>query len=475
MRDIDAHAATVRSSPTGDPALQPAEALGDVRPEVVVDLMLACSCWNGADLVVLQPGEGVHDLSVKRGSVTLAKLGVDRDVADAAVARLALIAGLDPLLPSGSPEAKNSLARVDVVSGAVRSELLVSVAASVRGLEAEVRSLVRSEATPAVTRPLVRCTRCAAVQAAGSLRCALDGGELEPAVDNPSPGGLIGCWRLLARLGSGTTGTVFAAEHVLIGRLAAIKLLHASLSSAPVLVSRFLAEARAVCRLRHPNVVEVTDFGLLTTGQPYLVMERLTGLDLARRLEVDRVLQPVVVLRIAREIARALEAAHAEGIVHNDLKPENVVLLEGSTDEAPRLKVIDFGASSLAERQEDERGVLYGTPEYVAPERARGAPADGRADLYSLGVILYEMLTGGFPISGATPGETLLAQLTSTPPAPASPLGPLPLGVTQLVGRALRKSPDERQQSASELLAEVERALEDLARDGWRRWLPSLP
>jgi serine/threonine-protein kinase len=217
--------------------------------------------------------------------------------------------------------------------------------------------------------------------------------------------------------------------------------------------------------------VEVTDFGLLATGQPYLVMERLSGADLADWLEKHGALPPVSALRIAREIALALEAAHAAGIVHNDLKPENVVLLDQSTAEAPRLKVVDFGASSLAGLPDEDKSV-FGTPAYMAPERIQLAYADGRADLYALGVMLHEMISGSQPFGGSTSEELLNAHLTTEPPLLTSPFGPLPPAVTRLVHRALRKQPNERHQSAAELLIELDRALDDLGRGEWRRWLP---
>jgi serine/threonine-protein kinase len=469
---VDAHAATVRSAPA-DLALAAAEPLEGIDPRTLIELMLGCPLWSGADLVVLQPAAEGHELLVKRRSSTLAKLAIEGDRGDAAVARLALLAGLDPLVAIGSPEGRVNVARLQVRSEGASAELLIAVGASARGLEAEVRVLTGPPVSARSGATMQRCTRCGAIQAAGDARCALDGGVLEPAVDDASPGGAIGAWRILDCLGVGATGTVLAAEHALLGRAGAVKVLHASLAQAPVTVRRFLAEARAACRLRHPNVVEVTDFGLLATGQPYLVMERLRGGDLATRLGANGALPPVVALRMAREIARALEAAHAAGIVHNDLKPENVVLLEDCSDEAPRLKVVDFGASSRAGGvDEEERGILYGTPEYMAPERIQGATADGRADLYALGVMLYEMLTGSLPFSRDTPAASMQAQLEMVLPPPVSPFGAVPPSLTRLVERAVRKEPDERHQSATEMAGDIERALADLGRDDWRRFLP---
>lgn len=471
-RGIDAHAATMRSIVPGDPAIEPAERL-DISPAALVELMLGAALWCDADLVVLEPVEGAHQVLVKRGTSTLAKLAVDRDTGDAAVARLALLTGLDPLVASGSLEGDVNVARQVVRAGADRAEVLVSVGASSEGLEAEVRTQnVSTTATNQASQAVKRCTVCGAVQSAAHRRCALDGGALVLAVDDPRPGGAIGAWRVLSQLGVGASGTVLAVEHAVIGRAGAVKVLHVTMNEAPLAVRRFLVEARAACRLRHPNVVEVTDFGVLANGQPYLVMERLSGAQLADRLDTEGALPPAVALSIAREIARALEAAHAAGIVHNDLKPENVVLLDGSTDDAPRLKVVDFGASSLAGVPDEEKGVVYGTPAYMAPERVQSDVVDPRSDLYAVGIMLHEMLGGVLPFPGPTPEAMLKAHIDTPAPPAQSPFGALPPSVLRLVERVLRKRADARHQTATEMLGDLERALADLGRSDWRRWLP---
>ncbi|MEJ7733840.1 MAG: serine/threonine-protein kinase [Polyangiaceae bacterium] len=472
-RRVDAHAATMRSILPGDPALEPAERL-EISPAALVELMLGAAIWCDADLVVLQPADGgEHQLLVKRAAMTLAKLAVERDTGDAAVARLALLTGLDPLVASGSLEGHVNVARQVVRAAEDRAEVLVTVGASSEGLEAEVRTQsVSSTAASQASHALKRCTQCGAVQSAAHRRCALDGGMLVLAIDDPRPGGAIGAWRVLSKLGVGASGTVFAVEHALIGRAGAVKVLHVTVQEAPLAVRRFLVEARAACRLRHPNVVEVTDFGVLASGQPYLVMERLAGAQLAERLDAEGALQPKVALSIAREIARALEAAHAAGIVHNDLKPENVVLLEGSTDETPRLKVVDFGASSLAGVPDEEKGVVYGTPAYMAPERVQSDVVDPRSDLYAVGIMLHEMLGGVLPFPGPTPEAMLKAHIDTMAPPAQSPYGPLPPSVLRLVERVLRKRADTRHQTATELLADLERAITDVGRSDWRRWLP---
>jgi serine/threonine-protein kinase len=173
------------------------------------------------------------------------------------------------------------------------------------------------------------------------------------------------------------------------------------------------------------------------------------------------------------QLALGVEALHARGVVHRDLKPSNVILLEGSTDEAPRLKLVDFGAACLANAATDEGDAIIGTPAYMSPEHARGEPTDGRTDLYALGVVLFEMLTGTVPFDGDDAQEILLKHLSHPAPVPRAPTGPLPTAVTRVVARALRKSADERYQNADEMLADIERAIAALTRRDWRRWLPT--
>jgi len=265
-------------------------------------------------------------------------------------------------------------------------------------------------------------------------------------------------------------GFVISGEHALLGKPVAIKLLHRTMDQDPLAGRRFLAEARATSWIRHPNIVDVIDYGLLADGRPYIVMERLEGESLQDRLDRTSVIEPVLALLLAREIALALGAAHEGGVVHLDLKPSNVVLLDALDESAPRIKLIDFGVAERVGTRPGEE--LTGTPAYMSPEHARGDPADGRSDLYALGIIMYEMLTGTVPFTGANIWAILKAHMLDEPPIVFSPIRQLPEAVVNVVSRALRMNADERHQSASELVAEIDRGLVSLRRKEWQRWLP---
>jgi tRNA A-37 threonylcarbamoyl transferase component Bud32 len=460
-------------SPLEPPALL-AEPLTAIRPAILADLMLACPLTHKADLATLEPREDAHVLRVKRGDATLAERWVPADVGHAAIVRLALIAGLDPLVDASSPEGTSNSAKVAIRAGSDTAESLISIRASAAGLDAELRALaVNGRAIePRSGGQLKHCQRCHAFQAPQHRVCEIDGGALADVEDDPSPGGVVGTYLVRARLGTGGSGAVFSAEHALIGRPAAVKVLRMSAAGAPLLARRFLSEARAACRVRHPNLVEVIDYGLLRDGRPFIVMERLAGEPLSARLARSGALAPLAALRLAREVALGLGAAHDSGVVHNDVKPSNIMLLEGSQDQAPRLKLIDFGAASPLGDAGDDGEWIVGTPGYLAPERVRGEPADGRADLYALGVVLYEMLSGSNPWKTIPSAHLLQTIRALSPPPLTSPFGVLPRPVIRLVARALAVEPDERHQTAREMAADLEHAALVLDREGFRRWLP---
>jgi serine/threonine protein kinase len=271
-----------------------------------------------------------------------------------------------------------------------------------------------------------------------------------------------GRYRILRVLGEGGMGTVYAAEHVEIGKGVAVKILHPAYSRQQDLVERFRREARAASRIGNPHIIDVTDFGTTEDGCAYFVMEHLDGIDLADVLSHERRLELPRAVQITSQICRALEAAHAAGVIHRDLKPENIFLVarDGSTD---FVKVLDFGiARSLG--QDSSRltnpGIAMGTPEYMAPEQAMGGLADRRSDIYSVGALLYEMVTGTPPHGEAEEASPLKKQ---EPPRPPRELRPdLPEELEIVILRALEADPAKRQQRMS--------ALEyDLTKTQWGR------
>jgi serine/threonine protein kinase len=273
-----------------------------------------------------------------------------------------------------------------------------------------------------------------------------------------------GRYRIDELIGEGGMGRVYLAEHVEIGKRVAIKILHPVYSRMPDLVERFRREARAASKIGHPHIVDVTDSGTTADGSVYFVMEYLEGVELASVIDREGALDIARALRITTQICRALAAAHAVGIIHRDLKPENVFLTvrEGAAD---FVKVLDFGIAKSSEAEEargkrlTHPGMAMGTPEYMSPEQAAGRPADERCDVYAVGAILYEMLTGAPPYDGDNFMEILTKKATVDPAAPNTLRPEIPPMVEVLVTSAMARDPEKRPPSMEAFEYEVTKAL----------------
>jgi serine/threonine protein kinase len=281
-------------------------------------------------------------------------------------------------------------------------------------------------------------------------------------------GTIVGQYQLLAELASGGMGTVYRAKHELIDRVAAVKLLKPEFSANPEIVERFFNEARAATAIRHPGIVEVLDFGFLSSGNAYLVMEFLEGQTLSARLLDRGRLSEAECAMITKGVASALGAAHAKGIIHRDLKPDNVFLCpDPDMPSGERPKVLDFGIAKLADDgtkvNQTRTGTLMGTPAYMAPEQARAAgEIDPRADLYALGCMMYEMLTGATPFVAEGAGELIALQLFGTPQDLRQRMPSVSPEMASLVMRLLEKDPNARPQSAAEVNEILTRAIPSL-------------
>ena len=273
-------------------------------------------------------------------------------------------------------------------------------------------------------------------------------------------GTVIGTYRVLRKLGEGGMGAVYLAEHSLLGRQAAIKVLQPALSRDQVIVQRFFNEARAATAIADPGIVQIFDFGYHTDGSAYIVMELLEGEPLDRRVERLGRLQPVDALRILRQVASSLAAAHARGIVHRDLKPENIYLVpDREVAHGERPKLLDFGIAKLTgdtdSKVKTNTAAVMGTPMYMSPEQCRGAGhVDHRSDLYSLGCVLYHLLVGRPPFDGEGVGDIIACHLREPAPVPSASVSGIPPEVDALTLRLMAKAADQRFASATEL-AEV--------------------
>ncbi|HKA91651.1 MAG TPA: serine/threonine-protein kinase [Haliangiales bacterium] len=270
----------------------------------------------------------------------------------------------------------------------------------------------------------------------------------------------LGNYRILREIGVGGMGTVYLGQHLAIGRLAAVKVLLPELSGNPDMVARMFNEARLAASLRHPGLVEVYDFGQLADGRAYIVMEYLEGESLQAivgrrgRLPID------LAVSLMRQTASALGAAHQKGIIHRDLKPENVfVVRDDEVAFGVRARILDFGVAKLVTEPRGgglvtRTGSLLGTPVYMSPEQCRGAGAlDWRTDIYSLGCVLFEAVTGRrlFYFEGV--GEVIAAHMFAAVPRPSSIAAEIPTWLDDVILRMLAKRPDDRPQSMDEVAA----------------------
>jgi len=324
------------------------------------------------------------------------------------------------------------------------------------------------------------CPRCSASCDPTHGFCYACGAELTgpaPTAEDTLLGRTLpGGYRVTHLIGVGGMGRVYCAEQVALGRTVAVKVVHPHLADDDQAAGRFLTEARAASRLGHPNSVAILDFGRTHDGQAYLVMEYLRGRDLARVNQAEGPLPPARIVDVLRQALSALEEAHALGIVHRDIKPDNIVL-EPLRSGHDFVKVVDFGLAKLLEGGPASAGgaltrpgLVCGTPEYMSPEQGRGDPLDGRADLYSLGVVLFELLTGRVPFCGDGPTKTLLMHLYDAVPDPraVAPERAIPPALAAVAMRALAKAREDRFQDAPAFSDALERTLAD-AGGGIRR------
>lgn len=292
---------------------------------------------------------------------------------------------------------------------------------------------------------------------AGFSLPARDSNDAQPEIS----GWMAGEYRLGRKLGEGGFGAVYEAVHPLLKRRAAVKVLHRIAGADSDAVLRFVAEARAVNQIRNRHIIDIFSFGKLPDGRHFYVMDLLEGETLDRYLKREGRLNVDHAVRLLRPIAEALDAAHAAGVVHRDLKPQNIYLVwdeQGVT--VPKL--LDFGMAKLLGESpvHTQSGTPLGTPLYMSPEQARGDQVDGRSDVYALGVLVYELLTGHHPITGENTIAVLMAHIIQAPPKMSELLPELAPELDEPVARMLEKKPEARPETASLALADIARVAE---------------
>ncbi|HKC66253.1 MAG TPA: protein kinase [Pyrinomonadaceae bacterium] len=300
-----------------------------------------------------------------------------------------------------------------------------------------------------------KCPKCGREYETTNTLCPADGTPLEKVDDQLLGKTLASKYRIEELINEGGMGSVYRATHVLMDKTVAVKVLHPSLAADDKIVARFSREAKAASRISHPHALNVTDFGEDDDGVVFLVMEYLNGETLKEVIHKDGPMPLPRVVEIIRQVSGALEAAHNEGVVHRDLKSDNIMLIDvGGGDWA---KVLDFGIAKIIENVDQDPALtapnlIIGTPQYMSPEQcSQAANIDSRSDIYSLGVILYEMLVGHVPFTGESPTAIMMKHLQEPPPSVLEERKDVPAAVGRVVLRAMAKRPEDRYQTVSEL------------------------
>jgi serine/threonine-protein kinase len=293
------------------------------------------------------------------------------------------------------------------------------------------------------------CTKCGTTLTSSGSHASPTSATTEPT--DPLLGNTIeGKYRFDSRLGAGGMGAVYKATRLLIGDTVAIKVLHQAHSATAQAGERFRREAQAAARLKHPNAVQIYDFGITSDGLLYLIMEMAEGQSLRKVIQERGALQPALAAEIMTQCCSALDEAHKQNIVHRDIKPDNIMVK--MTANGAQVKILDFGIARLLDTTGTDSltqtGSVIGTPHYMSPEQCLGEELDGRSDIYSLGVVLYEMLTGTVPFNAKTSREIISKHITQPPPPIRSIVSELSEEVEAVVRMALEKERESRPQSA---------------------------
>ena len=310
------------------------------------------------------------------------------------------------------------------------------------------------------------CPQCNQHFSADGRFCPFDGEPLRSAPEWDHSGDpLLGTvvddrYEIVAVIGEGGMGVVYSARHTALGKRFALKALRKDLASDREIAARFMQEARTAASVSHPGLVEIIDFGRLPSGQPFFVMELLEGQSLAQLVRRGGPVPAARAVDVVRQIADALGTAHERSIVHRDLKPDNIHISPG-VGGRDRVTIVDFGlAKVIGASRLTRAGMVFGTPHYMSPEQAQGDPTDHRADIYALGVVMYEMFTGRVPFEADSYMGVLTKHMFMAPTPPSQLVGIDKLGVLEdIILRCLEKKPDHRYQTLRELNQDLDLAL----------------
>jgi len=326
------------------------------------------------------------------------------------------------------------------------------------------------------------CPTCDTTYEDNASFCSVDGKELVN-TDQADPSYPLGTvlddrYRLVQFIGAGGMGEVYRAEHIYIQKTVALKLLRPEITGSAEAVQRFYQEARASSSIGHRNIVTIEDFGKLDDGSIYLAMEYLSGSTLAGLIRKETLPLPRA-LKIVLQIAHGLSAAHARGIIHRDMKPENVFVIQ---DEAggDMVKILDFGIAKINQTDSGgqnltKTGTIFGTPHYMSPEQALGERLDPRTDLYSLGIVLFELVTGRVPFKAESFLGILTQHVTAEVPHPTRLNPDIPMAMERIILKALSKDREQRQRDMEELIDELQAFLKDFEAPAVAAVLPARP